>query len=57
MPTTIEQLEKQIEVLINANKLLTQVIVEKNEMISCLELLMTAEELNETEIPPKNRTH
>jgi len=41
---TREELEKQIAVLTNANKLLTQVIVEKNEMITCLELLLKAEE-------------
>ena len=50
---TIEQLEKQIEVLTNANKLLTQVIVEKNEMIQCLELILKAEEYHEYEINKK----
>jgi hypothetical protein len=47
---TIEQLEKQIEVLTNANKLLTEVIVEKNEMIQCLELILTAEGYHEHKI-------
>jgi len=46
----IEQLEKQIAVLTNANKLLTEVIVEKNEMIQCLELLLEAKEYNVYEI-------
>ena len=50
----IEQLEKQIEVLTNANKLLTEVIVEKNEMIQCLELLLKAEEYYVYETNKKN---
>lgn len=51
---TIEQLEKQIEVLTNANKLLTQVIVEKNEMIQCLELILEAEKYHEYQTNKKN---
>lgn len=47
---TIEQLEKQIAVLTNANKLLTEVIVEKNEMIQCLELILKAEGYHEYKI-------
>lgn len=44
---TIEQLEKQVAVLIDTNKLLNQVITEKNEMIACLEMLLKAEEIAE----------
>ena len=52
-----KELEKQIEVLTDANKLLTQVIREKNEMIHCLEVLFKAEENAYDEIPPKEETH
>lgn len=45
--TTIEQLEKEVAVLIDTNKLLNQVIAEKNEMITCLEMLLKAEEIAE----------
>ena len=45
--TTKEQLEKQVAVLIDTNKLLNQVITEKNEMIACLEMLLKAEEIAE----------
>jgi|TARA_R110002012_G_scaffold108012_5_gene250326 hypothetical protein len=54
---SVEQLEKQIEVLTNANKLLTSVILEKNEMILCLEMLLKAEEYSQDEIPQKEKTH
>jgi hypothetical protein len=52
-----KELEKQIEVLTDANKLLTQVIREKNEMIHCLEVLFKAEEYAYDEVPPKEETH
>ena len=48
-----KELEKQIEVLTDTNKLLTQVIHEKNDMIHCLEVLFKAEEYADGEIPPK----
>tara|TARA_R110000824_G_scaffold81223_7_gene204194 strand:- start:342 stop:518 length:177 start_codon:yes stop_codon:yes gene_type:complete len=56
---TIEQLEKQVAVLIDTNKLLNQVILEKNEMIGCLEILLKAEEIAEygEEINEKNTTN
>jgi hypothetical protein len=50
----IEELEKQIAVLTQTNKLLNQVIEEKNEMIVCLELLLKAEEYKEYEVAKKD---
>ena len=52
-----KELEKQIEVLTDTNKLLTQVIHEKNDMIHCLEVLFKAEEYADGEIPPKEEPH
>jgi predicted transcriptional regulator len=57
MTITIEQLQKQLDVLTDSNKMLLKVIAEKNEQISIYEFMLRAEEEDVFTFTPEKKTN
>jgi|TARA_R100001015_G_C4634604_1_gene201422 hypothetical protein len=57
MTITIEQLQKQVDVLTDSHKMLLKVISEKNEQIRIYEFMLRAEEEEVFTFKPDRRTN